>query len=600
MSIAPKYLIVVGGPGALPFITTGTNQQDYDLLYENYREYQIQLDLDDYQEVASGRIIGPSVYDASQLVARTLAYDKIGGEWRNKSLMVSSPSDYPATWPMSPVPARIGEYLSAAGMDAENLRWEDATFQRVTSRMNNGENIAHFGYHGVAWAWKLSIWSLLDISLDETQVKLMTLAPQTTTTSSCLTSRLKGLTINVEGTDMYMPMRLDDSIALAFLKAGSVNYIGSTTLSMIFLSDDHSNKFYQALVFENATIGEALMEANNLYIMKMKSAEGIKFEDMDESFVADWDLPLEEIFNQTSSEFMLFGDPAFRPYIPRVERLPYETNISKVADEGELAVSITPTREMATDWIYWIKVDTVDGELRLNAPPALIGELMLPEDAEDVVVKENGRVVWHEEDTIGSVKRVSWPVVSPALNESRNYTVEYRLVPGLVQAINITSGWNSFSIYLEPKEPSVTSILKRLPYRSIFTVKEKQWNYTFEDSGEGNVTVLEPGVGYIIDSSDNFTLEIPGKPVELPFKIKLNIGWNLIGIPVNETVPVSNITVSAMHKRYTYSEAVEEGIISAFLWSYKDDRWDYMGLDGYMVPGEAYMVEAMNDCRLEF
>lgn len=599
LEISPKYLAVVGGPGAMPFPSTGWNQSVTDTMrYDIYREYQLQMDNDDYQEVATGRIIGLSVYDASQLLARTLAYDKIEGEWRDRSLVISSPTDFPYSWPWSPIPIRIGEYLGEAGLDVENLRWEDATYQRVASRMNNGQNIAFFNYHGNRRVWALSYWGLMDTSMDETQVKQLTLAPQTTTTSSCSTSRLKGLSIDIGATEMYLPTRLDDSIALAFLRAGSVNYVGAGSLTWIYFSEDYGNRFFQALVFENATVGESLMQAENHYIMKAKSAEEIEVEKLDEVMPFEFSASVEELLNQTAYEHMLFGDPAFRPYLPKTPKLPYETNLAN--DTNEVEVTIKPTSPEGTDWLSWIETASTDGELRLNAPPALIGQLMLPADAEDITVLENGRVVWHAEDTIGAQKRVMWPVVTPALNETRTFSVEYELVPGQVQVVEIGVGWNPFSIYLTPTDSSVASNLKRKPYRTIFTVEENEWDYSFEDIGDGNITQFEPGVGYVIDSSDSFTLEIPGKPVDLPFRIKLDAGWNLIGVPVNETVPVSNITVSANHKRYTYPEAVEEGIISAFLWRYDDEEWTYLTNGGSMVPGEAYMVETLNDCRLEF
>lgn len=81
---------------------------------------------------------------------------------------------------MAPVsdPLRIGEYLRAAGLDAENLRWEEATYQRVSSKMNSGESIVYFDYHGIDWGWQLSLWALMDQIMDEEQVKQMTLAPR--------------------------------------------------------------------------------------------------------------------------------------------------------------------------------------------------------------------------------------------------------------------------------------------------------------------------------------------------------------------------------------------------------------------------------------
>ncbi len=600
LEISPRYLIVVGGPGSLPLPSTGLRMtRSWPFKSDIYREYQIQLDDDDYQDVAAGRIIGLSVYDASQLVARTLAYDEIGGDWRNSALVISAPSDYPAIWPQSPIPLSIETYLKEGGLDVDNLRWGEATYQRVSSKMNNGQNIVFFGYHGSEYAWQLSLWALMDWALDENQVDQLTLAPQTTTTSACLTARLKGVVIEFgDGVEMYFPLRLEDSMALSFLKAGAVNYVGANAPTWIFVSDDHGKNMYQAMVFENDTVGEALVSANNLYIARMKSTGDIDFEKIDEGNLIGWEVSVAEMLNETANMFMLFGDPAFRPTIPVTPELPYKTSVSNDSDKME--VSIEPTSELGTDWIYWIMTDSIDREVMLNAPPALIGEVMLSADAEDVVVKERGQVVWHEEELVGSQKRVIWPVIRPVLEEERTFTVEYRLVPGQVQTIDVTVGWNPFSIHLDPRDPSIISHLKREPYRSVFTLEGDGWDYYMKESGKENVGDLEPGRGYVIDAAENFTVEIPGKPVELPYRVKLLQGWNLVGVPFNETVSLSNVTVNANHKIYKYSEAVDEGIVSAFLWTYDDGEWVYVSRNDSMVPGEAYMVEAMNDCRLEF
>jgi len=38
-------------------------------------------------------------------------------------------------------------------------------------------------------------------------------------------------------------------------------------------------------------------------------------------------------------------------------------------------------------------------------PPAIIGEVSLPKDADKVVVKEMGLAVWHDEMIVGDQKR---------------------------------------------------------------------------------------------------------------------------------------------------------------------------------------------------
>ncbi len=537
LMLNPKYLMVVGDPGSLPFISTGLIQKLTPVMeYEVNRDYQLNLDDENYSTVAVGRIMGLSVYDASQLLARTMAYDRLNGNWKKNGLVISSP---PLSFPQAPIGASIRDYLQEAGLLVKDLRYEEATYQQVISQMNNGQNIAHFDHHGNENAWELSSWSMTDSALTGTQVKELTLSPQTTTASACVTLNLKGYYLNVTGTRMYIPGNLEDSIALSFIRAGAVNYIGESALSYIFLSDDYFKKFYQSLIFENATVGQAQLDADNLFRLKSKGTQNLKpFSDYDEP-LPSWDTSVQEMLNQTSYMDVILGDPSFRPNLPKTPSLPYTTKVSvdNSTDQNKTALTATivPTNESATDWVYWIQTDSSSGQLNLDSPPALIGEVLLPKDADKIVVKENGLSVWHDEYSVGEQKKVMWPIIRPRLGEGRSFQVEYVLIPGQVERINVTAGWNAISVYLNPKDASAGKYLKDKPYRSIFTISGEGWNFGMKDGGMLNVTRFKPGEGYLIDSADNFTMEISGKPVDLPYRLDLHSGWNMIGLPVNKT-----------------------------------------------------------------
>ena len=97
--ISPQYLIVVGDPGSMPFVPTGLQQNFSDTVsFDIYRDYRINQYGSNYSQVAMGRIIGLSVYDASQMVARTLAYDRLQGAWKDNALTIPSA---PLSWPQS-------------------------------------------------------------------------------------------------------------------------------------------------------------------------------------------------------------------------------------------------------------------------------------------------------------------------------------------------------------------------------------------------------------------------------------------------------------------------------------------------------------------
>lgn len=602
LRLNPKYLMVVGDPGSLPFISTGLIQKLTPVMeYEVNRDYQLNLDDENYSTVAVGRIMGLSVYDASQLLARTMAYDRLNGSWKKNGLVISSP---PLSYPQAPIGASIRDYLQEAGLLVKDLRYEEATYQQVISQMNNGQNIAHFDHHGNENAWELSSWSMTDSDLTGTQVKELTLSPQTTTASACVTLNLKGYYLNVTGTRMYIPGNLEDSIALSFIRAGAVNYIGESALSYIFLSDDYFKKFYQSLIFENATVGQAQLDADNLFRLKSKGTQNLKpFSDYDEP-LPYWDSSVQEMLNQTSYMDVILGDPSFRPNLPKTPSLPYTTEVSidNTTDQNRTALTATivPTNESATDWVYWIQTDSSSGQLNLDSPPAIIGEVLLPKDADKIVVKENGLSVWHDEYSVGVQKKVMWPIIRPRLGEDRIFQVEYLLIPGQVQRINVTAGWNAMSVYLNPKDASAEKYLRDMPYRSIFTISGEGWDFGMKQGGILNVTRFKPGEGYLIDSADNFTMEISGKPVDLPYRLDLHKGWNMIGLPVNKTVDLGNVTVNANHKRYRYPEAVEKGLVSAFIWKYEGEDWTHLGENETLVPGMAYLFEATGESKLEF
>ena len=322
LKLSPQYLMVVGDPGSLPFISTGLIQKLSDIMeYEVYRDYQLPINDENYSSVAVGRIMGLSVYDASQLLARTLAYDRLNGSWKNNALVISSP---PLSFPQAPTAMSIRDYLREAGLQVKDLRYEEATYQQVISQMNNGQNIVNFDHHGNENAWQLSDWSMMDSSLTGAHVKELTLSPQTTTAGACVTANLKGYYLNVTGTRMYIPMNLEDSIALAFVRAGAVNYIGESALSWIFVSEDFFKRFYQSLVFENATVGEAVLDADNLYRLKFQGAENIKaISDYDEP-LPDWDTSVSEMLNQTAYMDVILGDPSFRPALPKNSNSPLQ------------------------------------------------------------------------------------------------------------------------------------------------------------------------------------------------------------------------------------------------------------------------------------
>jgi len=642
--IHPEYLIVVGGIRSVPFVDTGL-LQDCPLGYENYsiledylpqsmvdamkdpsireklaqaenttntrtlswseefdiyRDYDIQFDKDGFHEVSTGRIIGLDVYDASAVTARTLAYGKIAekGDWKSKALVVTNPSSSPR----SPTAGDIMKYLEDAGLSVCFEDYEAANCPEVMMEMNNGKNIMFFFHHGAEDVWELNSWAFLEPDLDTTDVKMLRLAPQTTHAYTCLSERLKGGRYMGEGSELfYEPFDLDRSIAMAFLEAGSANYIGSNSLAWVFVTEDFSKDFYQSMIYGNMTVGEALTHAKNLYLLKLEYSEAMQEE------YPHWPEDITEMINDTSVQFILLGDPMFKPLLPKIPETPIEEKIISWDCENEdgcvVTMTIKPLNESATKWTYWFEQPVVDGEVTVRALPSLIGELELPIEAEEIVVSGMSGVVWHGEDVTGDKKTVLFPVMDPMpkLNEAREFEIRYLFAPKICWEQNLTAGWSLFSSPVEPYEGDIEQVLADVPYSAVFYFDSANtsWLYYLKDDPEAStLKAIEPGKAYLIEMTEQAELNISGRAVELPFELSLSKGWNMIGIPSTEAVKIAALNVTVDKEEYTFGDAVQKGIVSAFIFRYEGGEWIFSDSSETLKPGAGYYFEVFEDCKV--
>jgi hypothetical protein len=642
--IHPDYLIVVGGIRSVPFVDTDLVQDyllsmyNYDrvkdylpqymvaalkdpeireklahdenttnnrtlsgaMAFDIYRDYDIQFDKDGFHEVSTGRIIGLDVYDASAVTAITIAYEKIAenGDWKSEALVVTNPP----SWPQSPTAGDIKKYMEGAGLSVEFEDYETANCPEVMMEMNNGKNIVFFFHHGAEDVWGLNDWALLEPDLDTTDVKMLRLAPQSTHAYTCLSGRLKGGRSMAEGSELfYEPFDLDRSIAMAFLEAGSANYIGSNSLSWVFVTEDFSKDFYQSMIYGNMSVGEALTHAKNLYQLKLEYSEAMQEE------YPHWPEDITSAINDTSKEFILFGDPMFKPLLPRIPEKPIEEKIisweGDKEDESIVTMTITPLNESATKWTYWFEQPVVDGEVTVRALPSLIGELELPIEAEDIVVSGMSGVVWHGEDITEDKKIVLFPVMDPMpkLNEAREFEIRYTFVPKICWQQNLTAGWSSFSSPVHLYEADIEHVLADLPYSALFYFDSANTSWLYhlrEDPEVSTLKVIEPGKAYLIEMTEQAELNLTGRAVELPFELSLSKGWNMIGIPSAEEVKIATLNVTVDEEEYTFDDAVQKGIVSAFIFRYEGGEWVFSDSSETLKPGVGYYIDVFEDCKV--
>jgi hypothetical protein len=648
--IKPDYLIVVGGTGSVPFVDTGQvynltvtydnyhlvedylpkdfidalndpkinekltplaqegylNSQNNPILtvmgFDIYRDYNIQLDDDDFLEVATGRIIGLDVYDASAVMARTLAYEEIAekGDWKSKALVITNPA---LASPQTPTAGDINKYLEDAGLSVDFEVYEKANCPEVMMEMNNGKNIVFFLHHGAESVWGLNEWAWLEPYLDATDVKMLRLAPQTTHAYTCLSGRLKGGKYYDSLTNelFYEPLDLDRSIAMTFLEAGSVNYIGANSLSWLFITEDFSKAFYQSLIYGNMSVGDALTHAKNLYRLKLEYSEEMLNE------YPRWEEEITGMINETSEQFILLGDPMFKPLLPKIPETPIDEKVisreCENDDEYVVTMTIKPLDESATKWTYWYEQPVVAGEVNERALPSLVGELELPIEAEDIVVRGMNGIVWHGEDDTEDKRIVRFPVMNPMpkLNEAQEFKISYVFVPKICWVQNLTAGWSMFSSPIALYESEVEQVLDDVPYSALFYFDpaNKMWLYHLKNNTDAStLTAIEPGRAFLIETEEEVSLNLSGRAVEMPFELSLSKGWNMIGIPSTEEVKIAALNVTADYEEYTFDDAVQKGIVSAFIFLYEDGEWEYLDSSKTLKPGAGYYFEVYVDCTV--
>ena len=107
---------------------------------------------------------------------------------------------------------------------------------------------------------------------------------------------------------------------------------------------------------------------------------------------------------------------------------------------------------------------------------------------------------------------------------------------GVEQYIELQSGWNIVSFYVEPTEMDLENIVQPLIDAGALVKIQDETGNAIEEipyvgwiNNIGDMMITE---GYYFNVSSEFDLNIVGNPVELPFDIPLTSGWNIMGYPL--------------------------------------------------------------------
>jgi hypothetical protein len=133
-------------------------------------------------------------------------------------------------------------------------------------------------------------------------------------------------------------------------------------------------------------------------------------------------------------------------------------------------------------------------------------------------------------------------------------------------------------------------------------VNASEYSYvTLKDMSTGSNTdmLLESNYTYFTTNGlvRYFQIICSIEPMEYNYNVLLVEEWNLVSIPVNESVHKDNITVNYLGVNYTWQQAVDNGTVLGFIYGWNATNQNYVSTDT-LQPGEGYWMYAYSDCTL--
>ena len=162
---------------------------------------------------------------------------------------------------------------------------------------------------------------------------------------------------------------------------------------------------------------------------------------------------------------------------------------------------------------------------------------------------------------------------------------------GSALEISLWAGWNLISLYKQPADTAIESVLAAISgkYISVWAYVEGKWKvYDPNNPGFSDLTIMEAGKGYWINMNESGNLPFSGS--DPSGSISLASGWNLVGY--NSTTSQSIVDALA---------SIEGKYVS--VWAYIDGSWKVYdpANPGFsdlttMEPGYGYWINAMETC----
>jgi len=158
------------------------------------------------------------------------------------------------------------------------------------------------------------------------------------------------------------------------------------------------------------------------------------------------------------------------------------------------------------------------------------------------------------------------------------------------QVIDLQTGWNLISSYIEPNNPDIDDIFGGIS-NQINIVKTGDGLMYVPAWDLNTIRNWNPSLGYAVNASSSAQLIIQGENIEPEYyPIQLNDGWNLISyLRDNQTSP--EFALSSIEGDYILVKNNNGGVFAP--------AWGLNTL-GYMSPGEAYYIYTNDNAVLTY
>jgi hypothetical protein len=148
--------------------------------------------------------------------------------------------------------------------------------------------------------------------------------------------------------------------------------------------------------------------------------------------------------------------------------------------------------------------------------------------------------------------------------------------------LNLKKGWNLISLPVTPENTTLAAVMSPVEGKYIDVAAwDGGWEYRSYAYGDwfGTLDSIEPKKGYWVNMKENANLIVHGQAINA-FNITLHGGWNLIGWPSTQAMPVENLTVG-----YVDLATWDGG------WIYRSYAYgDWFGTLSSIEPGKGYWL----------